>query len=127
MMIWKDSIGKEDCPFCKKSTEEKKLILWEWKYWKIIHNKYPYNWLKNHLLVVPYKHKEHTKDLSKTEFWELKEIEVFMKKYYGEKNYFSFIRQSNWWKSIKHLHYHYLPGIIYSNYIEKALSEQNIK
>ncbi len=126
MMLWKDSIWKTECPFCKTPPKEKKLIIWEWKYWEIRHNKYPYAWLKNHLLVIPKKHKEHTKELSKSEFWELKEVEKFMSNYYWNQNYFSFIRQTNWGKSIKHLHYHFLPWVLYSKYLEEALYEQNI-
>jgi hypothetical protein len=35
---------------------------------------------------------------------------LFMKNWYKwEKNYFSFIRQTEGWRSIEHLHYHYLP------------------
>jgi hypothetical protein len=46
-----------------------------------------------------------------------------MKDYYKwDKNYFSFIRQSIWWRSIEHLHYHYLPW--HFSYDEE--SEENI-
>jgi hypothetical protein len=46
--------------------------------------------------------------LSKEELKDYKNVEIFMKEYYKWKDYFSFIRQSIWNKSIKHLHYHYL-------------------
>jgi diadenosine tetraphosphate (Ap4A) HIT family hydrolase len=127
---WKDTIWKNNCPFCwelSQKEEEKKLIILELQYWKIIHNKFPYANLKNHLLVVPKNHIESTKDLSLEEFWELKKVEEFMSEYYWNQNYFSFIRETNWWKSIKHLHYHFLPWILYSTHLEKSLIRQNLK
>lgn len=117
-MIWKDSIWKENCPFCEM---DEKLIIWKWKYLNIRHNKYPYNWLLNHLLLIPNRHIEHTQDLNNNELIEIKKAEKFLKKYYKNIDYFSFIRHTNWWKSIKHIHYHYLPGKIYSNDLEKIL------
>jgi len=44
--------------------------------------------------VIPYRHVEHTKDLSVDEFQEFQEVEKFMFEYFGDKKYFSFIRQS---------------------------------
>lgn len=122
---WNPPIWKENCPFCNFIEDEKNLIIWEWKYWNIRHNKYPYNWNNKHLLVIPKSHKEHTKDLSKAEFSELKEISKFMDEYYKDENYFSFIRESSWWKSIKHLHYHYITWVLYSSDMEYILSKQN--
>ena len=117
-MIWNESIWKDNCPFCK---DDDWLKIWEWKYWNIRHNKYPYNWLKNHLLLIPYRHIEHTMDLNNDELIELKIADKFFNEYYKPENYFSIIRQTNWWKSIKHLHYHYLPWILYSSKLEKIL------
>ena len=88
-------------------------------------NLYPYNWIKEHLLLIPYRHIEHTKNLNKQELNELVEVYEFIEKYFNWKNYFSFIRETNWGKSIKHIHYHYLPWILYSNLIEKAMEEQH--
>lgn len=124
---WKDCIWRESCPFCIESKEEKKLTIWKWKYWEIKHNKYPYANLKNHLLVIPKRHVENTKNLTIEEFGELKKVEEFMNEYYSNQNYFSFIRETNWWKSIKHLHYHFIPWILYSTHLEKSLIKQNLK
>ena len=97
---------EKDCPFCK----EDKLILNKTKHWYIMYNKFPYYWDKVHLMAIPKRHLEFTKELNKEELTDFNNIEIFMKDYYKwEKNYFSFIRQSTWWRSVEHLHYHYLP------------------
>jgi diadenosine tetraphosphate (Ap4A) HIT family hydrolase len=47
--------------------------------------------------------------MTQEEFCELQDVEKFMKNFYGDKKYFSFIRQTGEAKSLHHLHYHYLP------------------
>lgn len=118
---WKEAIWKKWCPFC---LEEQEITLWKWNYWHIRKNKYPYNWNEKHLLLIPNRHIEHTSDLNNEELIELKEAEKFLKDFYKEENYFSFIRQTNWWKSIKHIHYHYIPWILYSSELEKILTNK---
>jgi diadenosine tetraphosphate (Ap4A) HIT family hydrolase len=59
--------------------------------------------------VIPKKHRKHTSELSVEEYAELHKIDIFMKKYYNNNDYFSFIRQSFTGRSLEHLHYHYLP------------------
>ncbi len=118
MVKWKESIWIENCPFCKNDDT---LTIWKWKYWKIKNNKYPYNWSKQHLLLISNRHIEHTKELNNNELIELKVAEDFFSNYYKDKDYFSFIRQTNWWKSIKHIHYHYIPWKLYSSELEKIL------
>ncbi len=112
---------KENCPFCIINKEEKKLFLYETKYWKIIYNKFPY-YSKKHLLVLPKRHIIYTTELNDNELIDYKNIEIYMKDFYKDINYFSFIRQSTWWRSIEHLHYHYLPWHL--SYDEK--SDDNI-
>ena len=124
-MNWKDSLWEEECPFCEKNNDEEYLVLKRFQFWYIKKNLYPYNWIKEHLLLIPYRHIEHTKNLNKQELNELVEVYEFIEKYFNWKNYFSFIRETNWGKSIKHIHYHYLPWILYSNLIEKAMEEQH--
>ncbi len=100
---------KENCPFCIINEEEKKLFIYETKYWKIIYNKYPY-YSKKHLMAIPKRHIKYVTDLNDKEIIDFKNIELYMKKFFdSEKNYYSFIRQSLWWRSVEHLHYHYLP------------------
>ncbi|MDD3646639.1 MAG: HIT domain-containing protein [Candidatus Gracilibacteria bacterium] len=126
LMKGKEPLGLEECPFCNPTKDEEKLLVHETRYWQIRHNKYPYNGLKNHLMTVPKRHVEVTQDLTEEEFADLKNIEVFMHKYYSGENFFSFIRETNSGKSIKHIHYHFLPGVIYARAVEKMLDEQNI-
>ena len=99
---------KENCPFCTYSKEEEKLFLYETKYWKVIYNKFPY-YSKKHLMSIPKRHIKYTTELNNEELIDFKNIEIFIKNFYKEKNYFSFIRETTWWRSVEHLHYHYLP------------------
>ena len=112
-LIWKD-----ECVFCITDWEEKQYIIKETKYWTIRYNKYPYYWEGKHLMAIPKKHKEYTYQLSKEELKDYKEVEIFMKEYYQWQEYYSIIRQSMWWRSIKHLHYHYLTWDISHRNIE---------
>jgi len=114
---------ESECPFCDRN-QHKEYIIWEWKYFKIIHNKFPYWELKNHLLVIPIRCVSHTSNLSSEEYWEFPKIHDFMKKYYWEESYFSFIRERWTAKSIHHLHYHFLPGEIYDIPLEEMLKKQ---
>ena len=110
---------EKDCPFCKNELENKKYLFHETAHWKIIHSQFPYYWSKVHLMAVPKRHIKFSIDLNNEELVDYKNIELFMKDYYKEeKNYYSFIRQSLWWRSVEHLHYHYLPWHI--SFDEKA-------
>lgn len=113
----KDSLWKEDCPFCK----DDEYLIKKFDFWNIYQNKYPYLWEQRHLLLTPIRHIEHTKELHIDELSELPKIEAFIEAYYSGENYFSFIRQTNDGKTIKHLHYHYLPWILYSKNMEDIL------
>jgi len=115
---WKQSIWIDECPFC---INDDWLTLWQWQHWNIRKNKYPYNWLTNHLLLITNRHIEHTKELNNDELLEIKKAENFLYDYYKWIDYFSLIRQTNWWKSIKHIHYHYIPWTLYSSDVEKIL------
>lgn len=120
--------GEKSCIFCDfNSDEQKEIILWRGKYFYILHNKFPYLWLDSHLLAVPYRHVCHTSEMTKEEFYELKDVESFMKIFYGDKKYFSFIRQSWEAKSLHHLHYHYLPWEMWETSIENMLLTQWIE
>ena len=111
---WNPYFTIKDCPFCEIiEEEEKQLILFESKYWQIRFNKFPYYWYKQNLLVFPLSHRIFTTDLTDEEILDYKNVEKYMKNYFKNKNYFSFIRQWIWWRSIEHLHYHYLEWILY--------------
>ena len=95
-----------NCPFCK----EDEYIISETKYWSIRNNKFPYYGKELHLMALPKRHIKFTYELNDEELKDIINVEKFMKSHYlWEKNYFSFVRQSLWWRSIEHLHYHYLP------------------
>lgn len=100
---------KDNCPFCKNIELQKKYIIKETKYWNISYNKFPYYWENIHLMAIPKEHKTYTYELTDEELIDYRNVEIFMKEYYKNTNYYSFIRQSIWWRSIEHLHYHYLP------------------
>lgn len=56
---WKHIYSKNNCPFCTNIKENEWYIVWKWKYWFIIHNRYPYSWDNQHLMAVPYTHKKY--------------------------------------------------------------------
>lgn len=106
---------KDTCPFCnieEKGNEQTQFLITKTKHWNIFYNKFPYYWDKQHLLAVPKIHKAFTIELNDEELIDYKNVEIFMKEYFWAKNYYSFIRQWNWWRSVEHLHYHYLEWII---------------
>ena len=123
---WKGVIWIKNCPLCTypNDKEDDKLVIYKTKYWIVIHNKYPYGWIKKHLLVFPKRHIELTKDLDDSELLDLKNIHEFLYKFYEWKKYFSFLRETFEWRSIKHLHYHYLPWNIHGSDFEKILNKQ---
>jgi diadenosine tetraphosphate (Ap4A) HIT family hydrolase len=129
--IWENKISKEkiiwkeNCPFCHIVDDEKKLILFETKYWEIRYNKYPYWWIKNHLLLFPKRHIELAKELNKDELSDLENIHKYLYNFYDKQQYFSFIRETFEWRSIKHLHYHYLPWNIHWDDFAKILNKKN--
>jgi len=100
---------EENCPFCTKLDKNK--IIFESKFWIVLHNDYPYFKDQNNLMAIPKRHIEFTRDLKEEELIDFLEIEKFMQKYYDWKEYFSFIRQSKSNKSVEHMHYHYLVWI----------------
>ena len=117
-IIWKDS-----CPFCNIEWQWK-CVIWKGEYWFIQHNMYPYLWLKEHIMAIPYSHKAFTSELSPEEFAEMSEVQKNIKKFYWDNEYFSFMRETLWNRSVEHLHYHYLPWVLNASKIENLLREQ---
>ena len=100
----------ENCPFCTRLDKNK--IIFESKYWFVMHNENPYFDDENGLMAIPKRHIEFTIDLQKEELIDFLQVEKFMKNFFKDKwEYFSFIRQSKSNKSVEHLHYHYLVWI----------------
>ena len=118
-----NDLWEYDCPFC---DVRKTPLIQEFKYWYICYNKYPYWGIKDNLLAIPKKHRKYTYDLSPEEFWEFQEVEKFIKDFYKKQDYFSFIRQSTRWRSLEHLHYHYLPGFVSGSDVENILYKNQI-
>lgn len=124
MTLNSEIIWKENCPFCKLEKDEKQLLIFESEYWEIRYNKYPYGWIKKHILIFPKRHVELTKNLNNNELIDLKNIHNFLYNFFSWEKYFSFLRETFNWRSIKHLHYHYMPGNIYSNEFAEILNKQ---
>jgi len=114
---------KDNCPFCDLDSQSEQII-WRGKYWYIQHNKYPYLWLKEHIMAVPYSHTTYSRDLTPEEFWEMPILQKFIKDFYWDTDYFSFLRESLWNRSVEHLHYHFLPWVVKTNFIESLLKDQ---
>ncbi len=116
----KKVFGKDDCPFCY----DDEFLIWTGKYWKIFHNKSSYSGDERNLLAVPKRHIIYSTDLKKEEFEELAEVHKFMKKFFGEENYFSFTRETMWSRSVEHLHIHFLAGRLQGKFLRKMLEGQ---
>lgn len=116
-----EDLWKDECPFCKPKVTP---LIKEFTHWFVCHNKYPYGWLKDNLLVIPKKHRKYTYELESQEWEEFPEVEKFIHSFYWDTNYFSFIRQSCKWRSLEHLHYHYLPWVVSGSHVEHILQTQ---
>ena len=121
--IWHKIFGQEDCPLCDRKTNTHRII-WEWKYWYVIHNKYPYSGDEKHLMAVPCKHVKFSHELSSEEFSELFDVQKFMKKFYGKEQYFSATRESMWNRSIEHVHMHFVPWKLQWKFLRCMLENQ---
>ena len=122
--LTKDSIfGKDNCPFCDPDAQ-KELIIWEWRYWFILYNLYPYSGDHGHVMAVPYAHKQYSHELDEDEFSELLGVHAFLKSFYGNGDYFSCTRETMANRSIEHVHMHFLPGKLQWNFVRKMLELQ---
>lgn len=122
--IWNGVLWKDKCPFCDLEINRNRII-WEGKYWYIIHNKYPYSGNEKHLMAVPYRHVAFTHELEDEEFRELKKVHDFIKQYYStEDDYFSATRETMGNRSIEHMHMHFLPGRLQGKYVRCMLENQ---
>jgi diadenosine tetraphosphate (Ap4A) HIT family hydrolase len=69
----------------------------------------------------------YTRNLSTEEWADFREVEIFMKSFYQEIKYYSFIREEGETKSVHHLHYHFLPGELPSDPFKSLLKEQGFE
>ena len=77
-----------------------------------------------HLMAVPYEHIAFSTDLTIEHLKELELVHKFVAKYFAGRNYFSFTRESLSWRSVEHLHMHFLPWIIQGKYLRHMLMNQ---
>ncbi len=116
---------KSNCPFCDyNSANQKELILWRWKNWYVIKNKFPYTNTGKHLMAIPYQHKCVAWDLSSDEFSDLKEVQEFIKSYFWDSDYFSFVRETFANRSLEHYHLHFLNWKLQWKFIREMLKWQ---
>lgn len=118
-------LGASYCSLCKESEQEEYTI-WQWKYWKIMHNKFPYLWLKKHIMAVPHEHITNSHEVSQEAYAELHEVHTFIKDFFRDDDYFSLTRESLTGRSLEHLHIHFIPWAIYANDIEAALDKKGL-
>ncbi|MDA9129220.1 hypothetical protein N9J72_01965 [Candidatus Gracilibacteria bacterium] len=117
--------GASNCPFCdQENPKNEQLTVWKGKYWFICHNKYPILGLRNIMMAIPYRHAILSSDLSEDEYKEFRDVEIFMKSFYGDQEYFVFMRESVAGRSLEHIHYHFVPGRIPYDDIEVMLKKQ---
>lgn len=123
--IWRDG-----CPFCDLENQGD-MVLWRWKYWFIIQNKFPYTGTDEHIMAVPYEHHMYATEFSAEVWSELGEVHAWIREYYKpwEKGYFSCTRETLQNKngdsrSIEHYHIHFLPGQLEGRYLRKMLEHQ---
>ena len=125
--IWEDNLPKDlwknRCPFCKENLE-KEYIIHENQYWLIIYNKFPYLWVKKHIMLIPRKHIRFSYEISPDMYSSLWEMYNFISEYYWNEEYFSLTRESFWGRSIEHLHTHFIPWKIHGSDVEGILKKQ---
>lgn len=105
-----------NCPFCTEF--DKKRIIFENDFWIVVKNLFPFFEDKLSLIAFPKRHLEFTVEFNKEELLYFIEVENFMKSFFKWKEYFSFIRQTKWNKSVEHLHYHYVEWMPSSKIID---------
>lgn len=123
-------IGRDGCPFCDLENQGD-MVLWRWKYWFVIQNKYPYTGTEEHIMAVPYEHHVYATEFPVEVWGELGEVHTWIQKYYESrwKWYFSCTRETMSDKdgdtrSLEHYHIHFLPGKLQGKYLRKMLENQ---
>lgn len=119
----KKILWKEDCPFCQKENEVARIV-WEWKYWYVLHNIAPYSGDHRHIMAVPYEHIIYSKDLKKHHFEELSKVHQAVESFFWKNQYFSFTRETLANRSVEHLHIHFLAGKLQWKFLRKMLELQ---
>ena len=100
----------KQCPFCSPPEKYKDHLLWENDHRMIIYPSKPCGGVeryKKHLLCIPKAHVTKTTELTDEVVLSKQEAEQWLELYFGESEYCSYLRHTDWIKSILHLHYHY--------------------
>lgn len=121
----RELLEAHECPFCI-AEEHQDMIIWEGKYWMMIYNKYPYTGNDQHIMAVPRAHKEFFVEFTEEEVAELKQVHEEVKKFFWDKTYFSFCRETHGTvtKSIKHYHMQFIGAELEGKYLRKMLHKQ---
>lgn len=125
-ILWdRKMIGRDGCPFCDLESQ-KDMILWKWKHWFILQNKFPYTGNDQHIMAIPYEHHIHASEFSSDVWSELSAVYTWIQEFYGNTPYFSFTRESSIddTRSIEHYHTHFCPGKLQGKYLRKMLQKQ---
>lgn len=81
-ILWdRKFIGREDCPFCEPEKFETP-VLWKWKKWMIVQNKFPYTGTKDHIMAVPYEHHTHASEFDHETWSEMEDIHAWVRNFY---------------------------------------------
>lgn len=121
-------LKRDKCPFCEPLLEPSE-VLWTGKFWRIMHNKYPYTGNRDHIMAIPIAHKKFPTEFSREEFSEFTDVHTFVADFFGDKIYFSFTRENfnettADGRSVEHYHIHFLPGNLKGKFLRKMLELQ---
>lgn len=116
-------LWNENCVFCEEHLETPYQIF-ETTYWRVLHNKFPVLWLKEHIMAIPKKHFRFAHEIPAEVMAEYPKVEKFVYDFYNGASYFTFMRESLQNRSLEHVHYHFLPGKMKYKHLEYILTEQ---
>lgn len=121
----KKRIWRDGCPFCDLEAQ-KEYVIWKGKYWALLYSKYSDTGNDQHIVAVPCDHKKFFTELTELELLEFQEVHKQVKKFFGEKPYFSFTRDTDCdiSKSVEHLHTHFIGAELQGKYLRKMLEDQ---
>lgn len=121
--IWDRILRKEECPFCDENIDPQYTIA-STKYWRVVHNKYPYTWTDKHIMAHPIRHIGFSRELNSDELADMENVFKIVHDFFGDEDYFSATRESVAHRSIEHLHIHFIPGKLEWKYIRCMLENQ---
>lgn len=125
--IWEQTqpvdLWASGCPFCDTYLEREYLIF-ETEHWRVLHNKYPILWLREHIMAIPKLHLKYAFEIPAEVMAEYPHVEKFVSDFFDWKSYFTFMRESLQNRSLEHIHYHFLPGKMNYKHLEYILLDQ---